>query len=197
MKKILLLAVVMFSSLTASAQFYAGGSIGFGSVKPMNGGDSEFTFKILPEIGYNLSDQLAIGAVLGYQKGFVFPNESIGSGNDNAALSPELIATQAGASKREAFTISPYARYTAFQWDKVNVFLDGGLTFGSIKDTATYFSLGVRPGISMNLCDEISLVTHLGFFGFESISPDGDGKSGSTFGVELANNCSFGVYYNF
>ena len=47
MKKILLLAVVLFASLNASAQFYVGGSVGFGSVKPVGGGDSEFVFKIL------------------------------------------------------------------------------------------------------------------------------------------------------
>ena len=69
MKKILLLAVVMFASLNASAQFYAGGSIGFGSVKPVGGGDSEFVFKILPEVGYQINDQWAAGAVLGYSKG--------------------------------------------------------------------------------------------------------------------------------
>ena len=43
MKKILLLAVVLFASLNASAQFYVGGSVGFGSVKPVGGGDSEAT----------------------------------------------------------------------------------------------------------------------------------------------------------
>ena len=49
MKKILLLAVVMFASLNASAQFYAGGSIGFGSVKPVGGGDSESFSKSCPK----------------------------------------------------------------------------------------------------------------------------------------------------
>ena len=63
MKKILLLAVVLFASLNASAQFYVGGSVGFGSVKPVGGEDSEFVFKILPEFGYNLNDKWAIGAV--------------------------------------------------------------------------------------------------------------------------------------
>jgi len=197
MKKLFLLVVVLFASLNASAQWYVGGSIGFGSVKPINGGDSEFTFKLLPEIGYVMNDQLAFGAVLGYQKGFAAPDMSLGSGNSNTALAADAIQFQASASKLEVFTISPYARYTAIQFDKVNVFLDGGLTFGSVKDTGTYFSLGVRPGLAVKLCDEISFVTHLGFFGFENFSPDGDGKSGSTFGLELANNCSFGVYYNF
>ena len=52
MKKILLLAVVMFASLNASAQFYVGGSVGFGSVKPVGGGDSEFIFRILQISSY-------------------------------------------------------------------------------------------------------------------------------------------------
>ena len=197
MKKILLLAVVLFASLNASAQFYVGGSVGFGSVKPVGGEDSEFVFKILPEFGYNLNDKWAIGATLGYQKGMPFSGMNIGTGNDNVTDGVNNLATQAGFSKVETFTISPYARYTAIEWDSVNLFFDGGITFGSVKDNGTYFSLGVRPGLAVKLCDEISFVAHLGFLGFENFSPKGGGKSGTSFGLEFANNCSFGVYYNF
>lgn len=197
MKKILLLAVVLFASLNASAQFYVGGSVGFGSVKPVGGGDSEFVFKILPEFGYNLNDKWAIGAVLGYQKGYPLSGVNIGASNDYVAQAPTVINTEAAASKMETFTISPYARYTAIEWDSVNLFFDGGITFGSIKDTGSYFSLGVRPGLAVKLCDEISFVAHLGFLGFENFSPDGGGKSGSTFGLDFSNSCSFGVYFNF
>ena len=197
MKKILLLAVVLFASLNASAQFYVGGSVGFGSVKPVGGGDSEFVFKILPELGYNLNDKWAVGAVLGYQKGLQFSGMNIGTGNNNVIEGVNNLATQANFSQVETFTISPYARYTAIEWDMVNVFFDGGLTFGSVKDSGTYFSLGVRPGLAVKLCDEISFVAHLGFLGFENYSPKGGGKSGTSFGLEFANSCSFGVYYNF
>ena len=152
MKKILLLAVVMFASLNASAQFYAGGSVGFGSVKPIGGGDSEFVFKILPELGYQLNDQWAVGAVLGYQKGGL----DLGSVNFN----------QYQNSKVEVFLISPYARYTAFDWDQVSLFFDGGITFGSFKDTGTYFNLGISPGVAVKICDEISFVAHIGFIWF-------------------------------
>lgn len=186
MKKILLLAVVMFASLNASAQFYVGGSVGFGSVKPIGGGDSEFIFKILPEVGYNLNEQWAVGATLGYQKGVM----ALGSG-------AETINTQASYSKTELFTIAPYARYTAIEWDMVKLFFDGGLTFGSYKDSGTYIAVGVRPGVAVSLTDEISFVAHLGFLGFENFSPKGGGNSGSTFGVDFSNNCSFGVYFNF
>lgn len=197
MKKILLLAVVLFASLNANAQFYVGGSVGFGSVKPA-GGDSEFVFKILPEFGYNLNDKWAIGAVLGYQKGMPMSGMNIGTGNNNVTLGVyNDLNAQVSFSQVETFTISPYARYTAIEWDSVNLFFDGGLTFGSIKDTGTYFSLGVRPGLAVKLCDEISFVAHLGFLGFENFSPKGGGKSSTSFGLEFANSCSFGVYYNF
>ena len=145
------------------------------------GGDSEFVFKILPELGYQLNDQWAVGATLGYQKGAV----DIGSANFNQNVTTEV------------FTISPYARYFAFDWDQVSLFFDGGLSFGSYKDMGTYFGLGVSPGVAVKLTDEISFVTHIGFLGFENFSPDGGGKSSSIFGLDFKNSCSFGVYYNF
>lgn len=188
MKKVLLLAVVLFASLNASAQFYVGGSVGFGSVKPVGGNDSEFTFRILPEFGYNLNDQWAIGAVLGYQKGFPYEGLNLGRGDFSA---------QYQYSKTEIFQISPYVRYFPVEFDTVKLFFDGGITFGSVKDAGTQFSLGIRPGLAINLSDEISFVTHLGFLGFENYSPKGEGKSGSNFGLDFANNCSFGVYFNF
>jgi len=186
MKKILLLAVVLVASLTASAQVYVGGSIGFGSVKPIGGGDSEFTFKILPEIGYNLNDQWATGVILGYKKGTC----SIGHGDYDA-------------SDAETFVINPYARYTAIEWDMVKLILDGGLSFESTKDFGSNFALGINPGIVVSLSDEISFVAHLGFLGFETFSPGdnlkarGYTKSGNEFGLDFRNNCSFGVYFNF
>ena len=48
MKKVLLMVVVLFASMAASAQVYVGGSLGFASVKPIGGGDSETTYKIVP-----------------------------------------------------------------------------------------------------------------------------------------------------
>ena len=95
------------------------------------------------------------------------------------------------------YTIAPYARYTAVEWDMVKLFIDGGMAFGSYKDAGTYINVGLRPGVAISLTDEVSFVAHLGFFGFENYSPKGGGNSGSTFGVDFSNNCSFGVYFNF
>ena len=68
MKKILMTMVAVFAAMNMNAQVYVGGSVGFGSAK-MGSGDSESTYKILPEIGYNLNSEWAIGVALGYQKG--------------------------------------------------------------------------------------------------------------------------------
>ena len=95
MKKILLLAVVLFASLNASAQWYIGGSVGFGSVKP-SGGDSEAVFSILPELGYQLNDKWSVGAKVGYHKG--------------DGIAAVINSTNTRVDLTEEFIIRPYAR---------------------------------------------------------------------------------------
>ena len=180
MKKILMTMVAAFAAVSMNAQVYVGGSVGFGSAK-MGGGDSESTYKIIPEIGYNLNDQWAVGIALGYQKGTCnFGNLDFNPG------------------KREAFSVNPYARYTFLKSDMVNLFVDGGVGFASIKDTGSAFQVGLHPGIALNASEKISLVAHLGFVGFETFSPKGDGESSNAFGLNFDNaNIMLGVYYNF
>ena len=180
MKKILMTIVAVFAAMNMNAQVYVGGSVGFGSAK-MGSGDSESTYKIVPEIGYNLNDEWAIGVALGYQKGTC----NFGEFDFNPG-------------KTEVFMVNPYARYTFLESDMVNVFFDGGLGFASYKDLGSAFQVGIRPGIALKASDKISLVAHVGFVGFETYSPKGDGDSSNAFGLNLdGNNITFGVYYNF
>ncbi len=187
MKKVLLMVVVLFACMAASAQVYVGGSLGFASVKPIGGGDSETTYKIVPEVGYNISETFAIGVALGYRKG----NCSLG----NAGYAQDVTT--------EVFGITPYARYSPVEWEPVKLFFDGGIGFESLKDMGSNFSVGIRPGVAVTLSDQISFVAHLGFFGFETFSPSGKlkdsgvTKSGSAFGIDLDNSIDFGVYFNF
>ena len=160
MKKILLLAVVLFASLNASAQWYIGGSVGFGSVKP-SGGDSEAVFSILPELGYQLNDKWSVGAKVGYHKG--------------DGIAAVINSTNTRVDLTEEFIIRPYARYSAFTWDPVTVFFDGGIRFASVVDQGTRFGLGVEPGVAVTLTDHITFVTHLGYVGFDTFSPKGGG----------------------
>ena len=111
MKKGLILLFVMMATLTANAQFYVGGTVGVNSAKP-DGGDAVTTFSIMPEIGYNFSDNFAVGATLGYAK----------AAND---YMNDLCKT---------FTIAPYARYTFLKTDLLNLFVDGEVSYSNIKE---------------------------------------------------------------
>ncbi len=180
MKKIILIMVMAIASLGVYAQnenAYVGGSVGFWR----NSGDNTTEFKILPEIGYNLNDNLAIGAVLGYDYNYQ------------------------NSVKVNIFEINPYARYSFYKNDKFAAFVDGrvgiGLGWAKYKnggdsDTAVTYQIGLAPGVSYNLCDNVSIVAHVGFIGYQggnnaSQAPDEGGI------LLNGNDLTFGIYYNF
>ena len=171
--------VAVFAAMNMNAQVFVGGSVGFGSAK-VGGGESQSTYKIAPEVGYNLNDQWAIGVALGYQKGSC----NFGSFDFNPG-------------ETEVFSVNPYARYTFLNSDMVNVFIDGAIGFASYKDLGSAFQAGLHPGIALKASDKISLVAHVGFVGFETYSPK-HGDSSNAFGLNLdSSSIMFGVYYNF
>ena len=173
----------LMAATAMNAQVFIGGSIGFGSVK-IGGADSETTYKVVPEIGYCFNEHWAIGIALGYQKG-------------ECSIKPD-VSNYTQNVETEVFGVQPYARYTFTDWDMVNIFCDLGIGFASYKDLGTDFSVGLRPGASLALNDKLSFVTHIGFLGFETFSPKGDGKSSNAFGLDIDNsNLTFGLYYNF
>ena len=180
MKKIFMTMVAAMVAMTMNAQVYVGGSVGFGSAK-LGSGDSESTYKIAPEVGYNLNDQWAVGVGIGYQKGTC----NFGHLDFNPG-------------KTEVFVVNPYVRYTFLESDIVKLFMDGELGFASYKDAGSAFQVGVCPGIALKASEKISLVAHIGFAGFETYSPKGDGDSSNAFGINFDNsNIMLGVYYNF
>ena len=68
MKKFLMTIVAAFAAVSMNAQMYLGGSFAFEawSSQKLAGDKSETVFKIMPEIGYNLNEEWAIGTVIGY-----------------------------------------------------------------------------------------------------------------------------------
>ena len=157
-----------------------GGSVAFEawSSQKLAGDKSETVFAILPEVGYNLSDEWAIGTVIGYQ------SDKFNGVN--------------GVSE-SAFTFNPYARYTFAKLCKVNFFVDGGVDFTTAsKADWNEIAVGFKPGLSVNLTDNVSFVSHLGFIGWDQFNPDGDDYNISKFGLNLSGaNLTFGLYYNF
>lgn len=177
----MLTLVAAMMTVAASAQVYVGGSIGIGSVKS-GAADAETTYKIVPEIGYNINDEWAIGIAFGYQKGAC----ALGQG----AYTQDVDA--------KMFGVNPYVRNTFLKTKYVNVFVDGGLTYANVKDIGNDFEIGLKPGVALNFNDKLSFVAHIGFIGYETFSPKGDGKSSNTVGVDLdGNNITFGLYWNF
>ena len=175
MKKVFMMAIMAIVAISASAQAYVGGSIGFTNVKVDGHDDSQNTLTIAPEVGYTLSDDWAIGAALG----FTYYKE--------------------GDASVTAFEVSPYVRYTAIHADRVNFFLDGVVNFNTAKpkggDAQNGWGIGIKPGVAFKVNDNVSLVAHVGFLGYED-SHKIDGKK--KFGIGLdGNDFSLGFYYNF
>ena len=169
-----------FAAMSMNAQLYVGGSFAFEawSSQKKAGDKSETVFKLMPEIGYNLTDEWAIGTVIGYQ------SDKFNGVN--------------GISE-SAFTIAPYARYTFTKLGKVNLFVDGGVGFTSAsKADWTELQIGFLPGLAVNLTDNLSFVSHIGFIGYDLVNPDGDDNNISKFGLSLdGTDISFGLYYTF
>ncbi len=115
MKKIFAIALVAMMTMTANAQVYVGGSLGFASES--YDGNSETVWSIMPEIGYNLNEDWAVGVVVGY-----------GEGKDKTKVDGVTFT-----DKVKTFAISPYVRYTAVKLNMVNVFIDGGFGYQNVK----------------------------------------------------------------
>ena len=169
MKKIILTALVAIASITANAQVWVGGQLGF-SVTNNDATDKNFTeFTIAPEIGYSLSDKWDIAIALGdkYSK-----PEDIDATND--------------------FFVNPYARYTFFQTGKVGFFLDGGFSIQA-GDSPTQWGVGLRPGVKFAASDKVTFVASFGGLGYKKVEDEY-----SKFGFNVNGNAlQFGCYYSF
>ena len=151
MKKVLLIAAMALMAFTAKAQFYVGGAIGLDAA----GGNTAVT--ILPEVGYNLNENMSVGAVIGW--------DNVGWYNSR-------------------ITLSPYFRYSFLDLGPVKLFADGVLDFGVEFDTdingdpanTVVWGIGIRPGIAIPVSENLSFVGHiarLGYFdGIFSIGAD-------------------------
>lgn len=169
MKKIILTALVAIASITANAQVWVGGQLGF-SVTNNDATDKNLTeFTIAPEIGYSLSDKWDIAIALGDK---YFKPEDFDATND--------------------FFVNPYARYTFFQTGKVGFFLDGGFSIQA-GDSPTQWGVGLRPGVKFAASDKVTFVASFGGLGYKKVEDEY-----SKFGFNVNGNAlQFGCYYSF
>ena len=179
MKKFYMTLVAMFVAVAASAQVYVGGNVGIASTD--NGDDDDVTtYKFLPEIGYNINQDWAIGASFGWAKG------SLDFDDDTYSA--------------HTFEINPYVRYTFLHNKIVDVFCDGGFGYkhtraGRVK--ANTWNVGFKPGVALKL-DKFSLVAHVGFVGWKQTKIEDTDIKTTTWGVNFDNtDLSLGLFYNF
>ncbi len=225
----MIIAIAVCGLSQVHAQLYVGGSVGYTSSKVNTGGSSDqsgSSFKVLPEIGYQFSDYIAFGVSVGYLKGYA----ALGplDVNDIKALTGTLISTAADLSNSDAanmnlkaFRIAPYLRYTVFESDMFQFFIDGVVGYSSIQadpsklsgisdgnsgtgnvnlkeQTITGLEVCIRPGVALNVTDNFRLFAKIGSIGYQTLKvKDSDFKL-TRMGVDLdSSNLLLGALFYF
>lgn len=142
MKRLIITLVVFCVAFSAHAQFYAGG--GFRIANNFDAPGSIFSLE--PEIGYNLSDKLAVGGAFG------------------------LFSSRIGDNRSSSFSFQPYARYTFASIGILNFFVDGAVKLTTHKGGGGAWEFGAYPGIAIPLDGRFSFVAHMGQLSFSSDS---------------------------
>lgn len=176
MKKFIAAVAVAMCSLTASAQMWVGGSLGFSVVDYAGNSSNLTTLTIAPTLGYELSEKWEIGVSI--EETAIFAGDNV-----------------------NAFGIAPFARLNFFKSGIATIFVDGGFSVSTqnynssyVKtDSHTGFGLGVRPGVKVELSKNLSLETKTGFLGVKTVT-----DSYTTFGLGVNNeDLSVGLVYEF
>ncbi|MDR2628166.1 MAG: outer membrane beta-barrel protein [Dysgonamonadaceae bacterium] len=209
MKKLILMAAIALSVASVNAQVFVGGTIGISSTSDddgtleipghlINGTDySTSTFLFAPKAGYIINDKLSVGVAL-----------------QLASNSGQI--TTAGAdfkASETSFGLAPFVRYNALAFGKVNLGFEAQVGFAANSGKVEYpsptpttkvsgseFGFLVRPVLSYDLTDKISLESYLNFatlaFASESSKPEGESKTSSSafgFGVDAADAFTTGA----
>ena len=198
MKKMILAALVAVASLSANAQVWVGGEVGFSAGKTTNNGTklgAGADFNLIPEIGYTLNDKFDIAVAIGIA-------HNNGNGKAYAgSMDYDAYGMVLDDVNRNAFTLNPYVRYKFANAGDFTFFVDGGFSYTMIHysgndDNANQWGLGFKPGIAYNISDKVSLVAHIGRLDYNFFK-QGDIKNNEfNMGVS-GNNLTFGAYVSF
>lgn len=180
MKKIIAATFVAMCSLSVNAQVWVGGSVGFsrfdyesqnGSLANSNSSPTRLFFG--PKIGYNFNDKWAVALAFDYS-----------SADSKASY---VYSNSERKTSSHDFLVTPFVRYTFAKSGIVSFYVDGGASigWGKQKDKIHYdyydddrsglesdcdktnsFDIGLRPGMLIDLSDNVALELNLGFFGY-------------------------------
>jgi hypothetical protein len=199
MKKLIIISAMTLLALNATAQqgaFYLGlSNIGIRQTTVDNlnpgtgvaivsiGEEGGTAYGLAPEIGYYVSDNVAIGGILGFS-GYSLKNDR-GNGFN--------------------FGISPYVRYFLHQGENFGFYLQGQVGFlhqkdeaGANENTVTTWGIGILPGVSYALSSNFSVLASFGALGYTSQKAKGASDATNTFGLSLdASTLNFSLRYTF
>lgn len=215
-KKIFILFAFIACMTTTYAQWNVGGSFGFTSTTIDGGGDDESgsSFKIIPDIGYQIDSRLSVGVQVGYSHGIAaFGSLTV---SDLKSVLSNAVGAYSDINnddiKLNGFTISPYVRYVVWDLDRVNVFFEGYVGYNNIttddtpsnngntgdKTKVNAFELGLRPGVAFKISDRIDLLCKMGAIGYMSAKEKESDMSISRFGVSADTyNLLLGFNFHF
>lgn len=158
MKKVFLtLAIALGLTTAANAQdvgkMWVGGTVGFSATKTTYDDNTKLDFKVLPEFGYILSENIGIGIALG---------------GAHTNVSDELW----GDTQVNTYIVNPFLRYTFLKGDIGALFFDAGAAYGHQKyvnkgPLGQSLEVGFKPGVAINVSDNIALIGKFGFLGWQ------------------------------
>lgn len=187
MKKIFVMAVMAAATLTANAQWWAGGELELSGKHKVGAENSETTFAIQPEVGYSLTDKIDVALALGYRH------------LKNQTITVDEYAVQGTGNQ---FTVNPYVRYKFVKAGNFFAFVDGGIAFSTahlngFENNINSFGVGFAPGIAYSVSNKVTLVSHLGDGLYFNHTWRKDDYHKNSYGFKFANAISFGAYYSF
>ena len=176
-------ALILCLGMTAQAQekkMWVGGHIGFMNEK-VKDGNSETSFTVMPEFGYQLSNHWAIGIRGGYNQ-------------------TEWKPQTGDKTKITGFRVEPFARYTVLQGKIGGLFVDGVFSYGQDKNRTKVktdvYGVSVRPGVSLNLSKCMVLTGSVGILGYTHEKTEG--VKTNTFGADFnLNDVQLGLAFKF
>ena len=202
MKKLFLSLAVALGVFTSAAaqeagQMWAGGTVGLWSSK-VKGGDSQLSFKVMPELGYNVTENVAVGIVIGAAHTHGGTDLKFDGAND---------AT--GAASKNLYKVSPFLRYTIVKGDIGSIFVDGGVGYEwgkvcGVESKINNLEIGLRPGLALNVSSKVALFSKFGFLGYQNTKEtEGKGEAKqevktNSFGFDFdMRNIEFGAVVKF
>lgn len=198
MKKLfftLAVAVGTFFSVNAQeiGQMWIGGTVGLWSSK-VDGGDNQLSFKVLPEFGYAINDNIGVGISLGGGHTHI-------GGEDWVSLN--FKGSESGSNSVNYYRVNPFIRYAFLKGNLGALFFDGGVGYEHTKvcnsgDNGKFdgIDVGLKPGVAFNVSDKVSLVGKFGFIGYEHVK-SGEYKRNS-FGFDFdMDNIEIGMSMKF